>query len=270
MNRKGIVLLTAVALLLCYASTIHAMWNLWQEDEDLGHSAVVPFVALWIVWRERGRWRKALVQSSSWGFAVLLAAAAMHIAGIMGVGPFTSSLAFLLSIVGAVLAIGGFGILRAWAFPLFLTVFMLPKLVLVYNQVTLPMQLLATRLAAGMLAAAQVGVSREGNILNVTGHQVAIVEACNGLRYLLALAFLSQVLGYVGGARFWVRAALLAASIPVAVVGNGLRVAASGYAPALDSGTPHLVAGGIIFSLCLATLIGLCSVLGAIPGGRHA
>jgi exosortase len=270
MNRRNIIILAAAALLLCYASTLRIMMDLWWNDEDLGHCFVVPFVVLWIIWRERDQWRRVPVEPSRWGFAILAVAAVMHVMAVMGVGPFTASVAFLLSIVGAVLALGGFGILRAWAFPLLMMAFMLPKLVLVYNQVTLPMQLLATRLAVGMLALIRVVATHEGNVLNVTGHQVAVVEACNGMRYLLALAFLSQVFAYLAGARPWVRVALLAASVPIAILGNALRVAAAGYAPSLDAGTPHAVAGWVIFVLCVGSLAALRRLLGSIPVGRHA
>jgi hypothetical protein len=70
-------------------------------------------------------------------------------------------------------------LLYAWimALPLLLALFMLPKLALVYNQVTLPLQLLASRIAAGILTAAGIGVIREGNILDVAGHRVSVVEA---------------------------------------------------------------------------------------------
>ena len=48
-----------------------------------------------------------------------------------------------MSVAGAVLCLGGFGWLRALAFPFVLGLFMLPKLAIVYNQATVPLQLLA-------------------------------------------------------------------------------------------------------------------------------
>src|SRR6266481_6980255 len=110
MNRRLIFVLTAAALLLCYASTLRIMTDLWWNDEDLGHCFVVPFVVLWIIWRERHQWRQVPVEPSRWGFVILALAAVMHVLAMMGVGPFTASVGFLLSIVGAVLAFGGFGI----------------------------------------------------------------------------------------------------------------------------------------------------------------
>ncbi|MCU1334680.1 MAG: eight transrane protein EpsH [Bryobacterales bacterium] len=253
--RQGVIVLTAVALVSCYAPTLRGMVEQWSSDEDMSHGFLVPIVILWIVWRERERWRTLQPEPNAWGFALLASAAGLQFAGVLGVGLFAGSVGFLLSIAGAVLCLGGFPWLRALAFPLVLAVFMLPKLAVVYNQVTLPLQLLASRIAAGILTFAGIGVIREGNILDVGGHRVAVVEACNGIRYLLSLGFMAVVFAYLSDSKPWMRLALLGAAVPIAIVANGARVAAAGWLPSLEAGVPHAVAGWFIFVLCLVTLM---------------
>jgi exosortase len=253
-RRHMVVILTALALLACYAQTLRGMFEQWWSDEDMSHGFVVPFVILWIVWKERERWRELQPQPSLWGFVLLASAAALQFAGALGVGLFAGSLAFLLSVAGAVLSVGGWAWLRMLAFPLLLAVFMLPKLAIVYNQATLPLQLLASGIAAGILTFGGIGVVREGNILDVGGHRVAVVEACNGIRYLLSLGFMALVFAYLSDPKPWMRGALLAAAVPIAILANGVRVAAAGWLPSLEAGVPHAVSGVLIFGLCLATL----------------
>src|SRR5436190_2192806 len=103
------------------------MYEQWSNDQDMSHGFLVPIVILWIVWRERGRWRTLRAEPSWWGFALLAPAAGLQFAGLLGVGLFAGSMAFLLSVAGAVLCLGGFAWLRALAFPLLLAIFMLPK-----------------------------------------------------------------------------------------------------------------------------------------------
>jgi exosortase len=263
--RRAIALLAIVALALCYASTIAGMVHQWWSDEDVGYAFLVPVVIGWIIWRERERWRKLPVQCSAWGFAVLAVAAALQFASALGAGLFAGSLALVLSIAGVVLCLLGRAWLRALVFPMALMLFMLPKLAIVYNQVTLPLQLTATRLAGGMLSLAGFMVIRDGNILNVAGHSIAVVEACDGIRYLLPLAFLALVFAYASGGRPWVRVAMMAAAIPTAIVANALRVAFSGLAPALTEGTPHALMGTLIFVLCLALLAAFYRLLDLVP-----
>src|ERR1700692_4863266 len=156
----------------CYAPTLRGMFGQWWDDEDMSHGFLVPIVILWVLWRERERWRALHAEPNGWGFALLAAAAGLQFAGVLGAGLFAGSVALLVSVSGAVLCLGGLPWLRALAFPLILAVFMLPKLAVVYNQVTLPLQLVASRIAAGLLTFAGIGVIREGNILDVSGHRV--------------------------------------------------------------------------------------------------
>jgi exosortase len=253
--RQAVVVLTAVALAACYAPTLRGMFEQWSNDEDMSHGFLVPIVILWIVWRERERWLALQTSPNWWGFALLASAAGMQFAGLLGVGLFAGSVAFLVSVAGAVLCLGGVAWLRTLAFPLILAVFMLPKLAVVYNQVTLPLQLLASRIAAGILTGAGIAVIREGNILDVGGHRVAVVEACNGIRYLLSLGFVAVVFAYLSDSKPWMRLALLAAAVPIAILANAVRVAAAAWLPSLEAGVPHAFSGWFIFVLCLATLM---------------
>jgi exosortase len=264
------VAITIVLLAACYASTLKGMFDQWMTDEDMSHGALVPLVVLWIVWRERKRWQRLPLEPSAWGFALLLAGAAMHLAGVLGVGLFASSVALLISAAGAVVCLGGFGLLRFWAFPFLLALFMLPKLAIVYNQVTLPLQLVASKLAAAILTTSGIGVIREGNILDVNGHRVAVAEACNGIRFLLPLGFVAVLFAYMADPKPWIRVAMLAATVPLAIVSNAFRVAASAWKPALDSGTPHQVLGWVIFTLTLGMLLPLRGLFNSLHGKYNA
>lgn len=250
-RRIAIAALAALALLVCYASTLRGMFSQWWTDEDMSHGFAVPLVIAWIVWRERARWMTLPLSPTWWGFPLLLGAAAMQIVSSLGLGLFASSVAFLVSIAGTVLCLGGFAFLRVWAFPLGLSLFMLPKLAIVYNKTTLPLQLLASRLATTTLSGIGYRVVREGVILDVAGHRVSVVEACSGVRYLLSLAFIAVVFAYLADVKSWMRWALLFAAVPIAIVANAVRVAVSAAVPALDSGTPHEAAGWAVFVLCL-------------------
>jgi exosortase len=270
MMRHKAVLATAIAMLACYAPVIQGMAHQWLTDEDMGHGFLVPLVVAWIIGKDRSRWNSLAVKPSLWGWAFLAGGASLQFVGAVGGGLFAGSLALLLSICGAVLILGGTAWLRAWAFPLLLALFALPKLAIVYNQTTLPLQLLASRMAAGFLTIAGVGVIREGNILDVAGHRISVVEACDGIRYLLPLAFMALVFGYVTGSKPWLRGVLLVTAVPIALVANAVRVAAAGYWPALAGGTPHTASGWVIFVACLAVLVPVHRFLDALEDRRHA
>jgi exosortase len=261
MSSRAVTLLTAVALALCYAPVLRGMAGQWWNDEDMGHGFVVPLVIAWLLWRERDRWRSLSPRPEAWGFVLLGLAAMLHVASAVGVGLFAGAVALVLSMAGAVVAIGGRAYARAWAFPLFLSVFMLPKLAIVYNAVTLPLQLLASRLAALMLTLSGVAVMRQGNILDVGGHQVAVAEACSGMRYLLPLAFATLVLARITNAKPWMGLVLVLFTIPAAILSNAARVAISGYLPLFTETAYHDLLGWVLFVVCLAAVAGMHSLL---------
>jgi len=246
------------------------MSDQWRLDEDMGHGFVVPLVAVWIAWRERGRLRGLAPKPSAWGLVLLAAGAAFHAISAVGAGLFAGSVGFLLSVTGVVLALGGFDWLRVWTFPLLLSLFMLPKLAVLYNMATLPLQLTASRIAQQILLVAGLAVTREGNILGAGDWRVAVVEACNGLRYLLALGFVGVVFAYIADPKPWMRWAMLVAAVPLAIFANAVRVAlavAAGAANPTLAGEPyHSLFGWLIFVSCLGAMCACRWTLNRIYG----
>jgi exosortase len=251
------MLLPAVCLLGCYAPFIAGMIRQWWNDDDMGHGFAVLPIIVWASWNQlrRARREQDFEPAPRSGLAILCLGAFLHFAATLGAGLFAGCLALVVSTAGAVIWLGGFAALRLLAFPFVLSLFLLPKLAIVYNQVTLPLQLLASRLAALLLTLTGAGVIRDGNILQVHGSVVAVEEACSGIRYLLPLGFLALTYGYLVNARIWIRVALAAAVIPLAVITNAVRVALAASDPALVGGLAHQLIGLAGFAACLSGLV---------------
>jgi len=161
--------------------------------------------------------------------------------------------------VGIVLTLAGAKIVRKLAFPLFLLLFMIPIPGVVFNQITFPLQLLASRLAELVLNFVGVPVFREGNILELPSRRLSVVEACSGIRSLLSLSFLSLVYAHFFDRAFWMRWVLLPASVPIAIAANASRVTLTGligeYNRSWAEGVFHAAEGWAIFMLSLILLI---------------
>lgn len=248
-------------VIYCYWFGISEMWDQWTHDEDMGHGFLVPLIAVWIAWRGRARWFPHQVRPTWWGFVPLSFASVLLYVAIAGAGKFVACIALLCAICSVILTLGGSGVLRALAFPLLLLLFMLPKLAILYNQITLPLQLLATRLAAFALSAGGVQVVRSGNILHLTGFSVSVVEACSGVRYLLALGFFAAVYAYIAGSGPWIRLALVAIMAPLAILANALRVVAAALMGSANrnwaEGPVHTASGWAIFVAAMLVGAGL-------------
>ncbi len=259
---------------LCHAPVLARLVRQWYMDEDMGHGFFVPLVVAYLVWQKRRELLELTPAPSWWGLAVVFYAALQSYVASLGAELFLARTAFVFSLIGAVLLLGGWAYVRALAFPLFLLFLMVPIPGVIYNQITLPLQLLASQLAEHSLSWLGIPVLREGNILELPSQSLSVVEACSGIRSLLSLTFLSLVYGYLFDRRVWMRIVLLAATVPIAIAANAGRVTITGvlseYKSDLAEGFFHLAEGWVIFLVALAALLALHQLLNLVTRLRHA
>jgi exosortase len=245
-------------LLLCYAPVLYALVKNWNSDADMGHGFFVPIIAGYIAWQKRAQVAATPAQPNWWGLPIVLYGALQLCIATMGAELFTARTAFLISLVGMVLLLGGTRYLKIFAFPLFLLLFMIPIPAIIYNRITLPLQMIASESAEKALSLLQIPVLREGNVLELPDQTLNVVEACSGIRSLLSLSFLSLVFGYFFEKRTWLRVVLFLSTIPIAIVANAARVTLTGILaetkPELAEGFFHAMSGWIIFMVALAIL----------------
>jgi exosortase len=236
-------------LLLSYAPVLWRLAGQWDSDPDMGHGFFVPLVVGFIVWQKRAELLALPPAPNWWGLAVVLYAGLQLWIATLGAELFLARTAFVISLIGVVLLLGGTAWVRALAFPLFLLFFMIPIPTVVYNSITFPLQLLASRLSTQAL----------------DWMQIPVVEACSGIRSLLSLTFLSLVYGYFFESKVWMRVALFVSTIPIAIVANASRVTLTGvlteYKPELAEGFFHTASGWVIFMVALAIMIALHQIL---------
>src|SRR5579863_4258253 len=213
---------------VCYLPVLVRLIQQWNNDDDMGHGFFVPVLAGYIAWQKRDEFLAEPAKPSWLGLALVFYAALQLCIATLGAELFLARTALVLSIIGAVWFLGGVKRLRVMAFPLFLLFFMVPIPAILYNQITFPLQLLASRAAEWALSLLQIPVIREGNVLELSSQKLNVVEACSGIRSLLTLTFLSLVYGYFFETRTWLRVVLFFSTIPIAIVANAGRVALTG------------------------------------------
>ncbi|MEO8025513.1 MAG: exosortase/archaeosortase family protein [Bryobacteraceae bacterium] len=244
---------------MCYFPILKPLVLQWATDEDVGHGFFVPLVAGYIAWQRRDDILATRLQPSFWGIVVVVWGALQAYFGLLGAELFLQRSAFLISMVGVLLMVGGMPLVRVLLFPLCLLPFMIPLPTVVYSQITFPLQLFASQVAETVLGWLDIPVLRDGNILELASQKLSVVEACSGIRSLLSLTFLSLIYAYFFDTRIWMRWALLAGTIPIAILANAGRVALTGYLSEIDvelaRGVFHSVEGWVIFLIALILLV---------------
>lgn len=246
-------------LVLCYAPVIANITGQWYHSNDMVHGFFVPVIAGYIIWDKRKELFAMPAAFNRWGLAVILFGALLAWLGSIAAEIFTQRIALLVSLYGLVLYFAGTRLTRMLAFPLVLLLFSLPIPGVVYKSITFPLQLIATRVAELMLDVAGFTVLREGNILELAGHQVSVVEACSGIRSLLSLSFFSVTYAYLFHPKAWMGWLMLAVTAPVAVLANAFRVALTGalgeYNREFAEGFYHGFSGWLIFLIAIGALM---------------
>jgi exosortase len=263
---QAIVLLVLVGWL--YFSILGRLAQQWTHDPNFSHGFFVPAFSLFVLWQERGRLSALPVKPSWTGVPIVLLALCVLVLGNLGAELFLSRTSLLVLIAGLVIFFLGWQYFRAVLFPWAFLLLMIPIPSILFNQITFPLQLLASKVASDVLPLAGVPVLREGNVIGLPLMQLEVAEACSGIRSLLSLATLTIIYGYLMETRIWIRVLLALASVPIAVAANSFRIVGTGllvqyWDPEKAEGFFHLFSGWLIFVLSLAMLFVLHKLLRA-------
>ena len=263
----------AVALLLLvawlYASILAHLFLQWvgpHSDPDFQHGIFVPLFALFVLWQDRKK-LGAISPAPSWaGLPLIILSLLTLVLGVLGAELFFSRVSLLILLAGLIILFRGWTFFRAVLFPWAFLILMIPIPKLLLQQVTFPLQLLASRLATDLLELVGVPVLRQGNVINLAAMPLNVAEACSGIRSLLTLVTLAIIYGYLMETRIWVRLTLVCLAVPIAVAANGFRIFGTGllvqyWNPDKAEGFYHTFSGWLIY---VAALIMLFAVHRAI------
>jgi exosortase D (VPLPA-CTERM-specific) len=223
-------------------------------SEDYSFGLLLPFVSAYIVYLKWPKLRAQAWQPSWTGLAIIALGFVLYILGDLAAAFYFPPVSLLVVFTGLLWLRGGWPLVRELAFPLFLLFFMIPLPAMVMKSLTMPLQLISSHLAAGMLQGIGVPVMRQGNVIDLGVRQLQVVDACSGLRYILSLSALGFIYCYFYQRRLWKAVILLIFLVPAAILANTFRVAAMGLFPALQEGFWHSFSGWLIFVFCFALL----------------
>ena len=245
-----IVVLVSFAVL--YREVIVKLVRDWSIDDNYSHGFLIVPLALFFVWERRAKLAAAVPARSMAGLALVVLSFAVLAAGVLGSELFLMRASMLSMIAGIVLFLYGARHLQILAFPILFLLLMIPIPAIIFNQIAFPLQLIASRFGEMALTALGIPVLREGNVIQLANTSLEVAEACSGIRSLISLLTLGIVYGYFIDPRIWMRFALALATIPVAIVANGIRVAGTGvaahyYGKEAAQGFFHSFSGWLVF-----------------------
>jgi exosortase len=242
-----------------YWHVLSKLVKAWLEIPDYSHGILVPVFACYLIWVKRHRLLKTKVEPNWGGVMVVALALVLLVLGEFGAELFLSRVSLIVLCAGLVLGFGGWQTLKELRFVLLVLFLAVPIPTIIFNQIALPLESLASKLASVLLHSFGVPALRLGNLIVLPDMRLEVAEACSGIRSLVSLFTLAVFYGYFFECTFIRRSALVLASIPIAIAANAIRIFGTGmcvqYWDAEKAlGFFHQFSGWVMFLVSLGCL----------------
>ena len=249
----GAVLLAA--LLALFYDTAAAMVGIWIRSETYAHAFLVPPIVVWLVWRRRADLGRHRPQAVPWMLLPIAVVCLLWLmAALAGVNAATQ-FALVALIVLSVPAVFGFAVAREILFPLLFLFFAVP-----IGEFMVPSMMEWTAdFTVAAVAFSGVPVYREGLQFVIPSGNWSVVEACSGVRYLIASFMVGSLFAYLNYRSTKRRAVFMLASLAMPIVANWLRaymIVMLGHLSGnkIAAGADHLVYGWVFFGIIIMVM----------------
>jgi exosortase A len=243
-----------------FSGTWQAMARVWMVSETFGHGMLVAPISLWLVWRQREQLAQIQPRASWWGILLLaLSCFGWLVAELAGINVVAQA-AVTAMIPSLVLAICGWTVAWSIVFPLAFLFFMVPA----GEALNPPLMEGTADAVVWAVGASGIPIFRDGLHFALPTGQWSVVEACSGLRYVLASAVLGSLFAYLNFTSFRKRAIFFASTMLLALIGNWMRaylIVLVGHFSQMKYGTgdDHIVYGWVFFGLVMFAVFAMGS-----------
>ncbi|SEO97777.1 exosortase A [Aquisalimonas asiatica] len=243
----------AIALLLVvFHATYWSMVETWIRSETFAHGFLIVPIALFLVWRQRRVLADVVPRPFPLAGVVLAGLATMWLLGELVDVISVRQFSVVLMIPAVVWLMLGTHVVWRLQFPLAYLLFAVP-----FGEFLVqPLMVFTADVTVGLVRLTGIPVFREGLYFSLpTGHW-AVVEACSGVRYLIASVALGALYAHITYRSWFRRCMFMLAAIIVPILANGLRaymIVMIGHFSdmSLAAGVDHLLYGWVFFGIVI-------------------
>lgn len=213
----GLLLLSV--LLLLFHRTATDMVHIWIRSETFQHAFLVPPITAWLIWRRRAAWMGVPLRPVPWLLLPMAAICFAWLLGELAEVAAASQMAMVMLAVLAVPALYGWALTRELIFPLLFLFFMVP-----FGEFAVPyLQAWTADITVAALRFTGIPVYREGMQFVIPSGTWSVVEACSGIRYIIACVMVGTLFAYLNYRSIKRRVLFMVAALFVPVLANWIR-----------------------------------------------
>ena len=223
-------LLFTLAFALLTFPTWRWLWGEWMGNDYYSHGILIAPLCLFLGYQRIRRddtfvWQPG--QGSLPGLLVLSVAVALYLWFVSQRAWYLAAFAMIGMIAGGVWLLGGGRAARTLAFPIGYLAFMVPLPLI--ERSTLPLALFTGVCSGALVKFLGLDVTIVGNSVTLPNADLVIGAQCSGVNSLITLFALMTLLAYLVEGPLWARLLLVILAVPLALLGNILRVASLLY-----------------------------------------
>ncbi len=243
--------LCALVPLVCWETT-RSMVAIWDRSGTFTHGYLIGPIAIWLFWRQRTALNAVDPAPFYPGLLLLALVGFGGVLGDIGDVQVVSQLAMVSMIPLLCLSLLGLSFIRAFWFPLFYLIFLVP-----IGEGLIPVLMdFTAAFTVHLLQLTGIPVFWEGTFFSIPSGNWSVVEGCSGVRYLIAsvaLGFLYTYITFKSTTKRFIFAALF---VVVPIIANGLRAYMIVMIAHLSNmklalGVDHLIYGWVFFGLVM-------------------
>ena len=246
------LLLLWAAVLLLYLDTAVAMVQIWARSDTFAHAFLVPPISLWLAWRRREWLARIEPRPQPWLLLPMAAIGVLWLLGELVSVNAATQFSLVAMLVLAVPTVLGLRAARELMFPLAFLFFAVP-----IGEFMTPMMISWTADATiTALRFSGIPVYREGMQFVIPSGAWSVIEACSGVRYLIASFMVGTLFAYLNYRSTRRRVIFTGVSILVPIVANWLRaymIVMLGHLSGntIAVGVDHLIYGWVFFGVVI-------------------
>ena len=270
-SKRTILFLATVAFMLYgFGGMFMRLRHVFADPlEDMSFGWLVPVFSLYVLWTSRRELKKSAGKPSFLGLLACLPCIAVALIGTRGLQLRLEQAGFVGLCIALPWAFYGWRTAKLCVFPAIYLLFTVP-LATFLDVVTIHLRLLASGTAFAVLKGFGVEVAQHGTAIIAQGahaFNIDVAEPCSGLRSLFALMALTAAYSWYTQPTWLRRFALFACAIPLAVLGNVVRILTICMCAAWGSadfamGFYHDYSGYVIFIVAIALMVACGEFIG--------
>jgi exosortase len=219
------VLIAFALFMIIYIPIIVEMAGDWYDDDNYSHGFLIPLVSAFLIWRKRQTIKESITPIGiNPGLILVIFGMILYVLATAAAEYFTLRFSLVVTLFGLVWFLYGRQIIKITWFEILFLLFMIPLPYVIYNSMTFPMQLFATKVTVKILNFIGMSAIRQGNIIHLPGYSLEVAEACSGLRSLISLLALGAVYARLTQKDFARQIILFLSTIPIAIAANIFRI----------------------------------------------